>query len=106
MDQRFTGAICITDLLAKLKSGKFYGFTSEHNGKKYIAIDAWLRDTPDQYGNSLSVRLSLKKEYFNDPTAKKEQYIANMKLDDRSQNNYNQGGQNQNDFGDDDDMPF
>jgi len=98
--RKFKGTLCITDLIEKLQSGKFWGFTSDKNGKSYVGIEVFANEEPDQYGNSCTIRLSLKKEFFEDAVAKKAQYIANLKDDTPQQQQTKQEEKQSKSFGD------
>lgn len=74
-NQLYYGSICITDLMAKLNE-KHSAFTKGNNGKIYCNISVWVNPIPDQYGNSMSILLSGKKEY-KDQEGKS--YIGNCK---------------------------
>jgi len=71
MSQLFNGSICLSDILKEKVT------TSEKNGKKYLNINIWLNDEPDQYGNSLSINISQSAEE-REQKAKKV-YIGNAK---------------------------
>jgi hypothetical protein len=75
MSQLFYGSICITDIMERLNK-KHSAFVKGNNGKIYCNINVWENDIPDQYGNSLSLLLSSKKE-LKDQEGK--QYIGNCK---------------------------
>ena len=55
------GSICITDLMAAAKAAHS-SCTRAKNGKAYADIVLWVNDTPDQYGNTVSIQLNSKKE--------------------------------------------
>ena len=56
MPQQFFGSICLTDLLAKAENHS--GITKANNGKVYAKINIWINDIPDEYGNSLAIKVS------------------------------------------------
>ena len=55
------GSICITDLMAAAKAAHS-SCTRAKNGKAYADIVLWVNETPDQYGNTVSIQLNSKKE--------------------------------------------
>lgn len=61
MNQLFYGSICISDLVEKFKS-KHSGFSKAQNGKIYANVNIWLNETPDKYGNVMSVKVNASKE--------------------------------------------
>jgi hypothetical protein len=52
------------------------------NGAKYLNIVQWLNDTPDQYGNVLSIQESLSKEEREQGA--KPNYIGNLKANEQT----------------------
>jgi hypothetical protein len=77
MSTLFYGSLNLTEIL-NAAHAKHSAFTrSEKNNHAYLAIDIWLNDTPDEYGNMLSIKLKSKdKETFNNEG---DVYIGNAK---------------------------
>lgn len=75
MSQLFYGSICLTDLIEIAKK-KHSAFTKGRNGKIYAAVNVWLNDLEDQYGNIMAVQLNPNKER-KDQDGKP--YIGNLK---------------------------
>lgn len=73
--QLYYGSISITDLMEKFNK-KHSAFTKGGNGKIYCNISVWVNDQVDQYGNSMSLLLSSKKE---NKDQEGKQYIGNCK---------------------------
>lgn len=75
MSKLLIGSICLTDLLEQAKKAHS-ACSRAKNGKAYVALQIWINDTPDQYGNTVSIQLNSTKE-------KKESegkiYIGNAK---------------------------
>lgn len=78
MSTLYYGSICITDLMEKFNQ-KHSSFVKGNNGKVYCNISVWQNDSPDKYGNSMSLSLSSKKD-LKDQEGK--QYIGNCKKSD------------------------
>jgi hypothetical protein len=78
MNQLFYGSICVTDLIEKVKA-KHSGFTKAQNGKIYANINVWLNQTPDKYGNIMSVKVNPSKERKD---TEEGFYIGNLKQSD------------------------
>ncbi len=79
-------------IVTRDKEGKLF-----ENGAKYLNIQMWVNDEPDQYGNTASIIINQSKE---EREAKAEKiYIGNMKtiLDGNKPNQKE---------GDADDLPF
>ena len=76
MSQLFYGSICLTDLVEIAKK-KHSAFTKGRNGKIYAAVNVWLNDQEDQYGNIMAVQLNPTKER-KDQDGKP--YIGNLKV--------------------------
>lgn len=71
MSTLFNGSICLTDI------PKDKITVSEKNGKKYLNINLWLNDEPDQFNNNGSIQVSQSKEERE--AGAKKQYIGNFK---------------------------
>lgn len=71
MNTLFNGSICLTDI------PKDKITVSEKNGKKYLNINLWLNDEPDQFQNNGSIQVSQSKEEHE--AVVKKQYIGNFK---------------------------
>lgn len=61
MSELLTGSICYTDLVEQAKAGHS-AFSRGKNGKVYFNVVQWINDTPDQYGNTVSIQLNSSKE--------------------------------------------
>lgn len=61
MNQLFYGSICITDLIEKAKQ-KHSAFSKAQNGKIYANVNVWLNETPDKYGNVISIKVNPSKD--------------------------------------------
>mgnify|MGYP000010409294 FL=1 len=61
MANLLVGSICLTDLNEQAKKGHS-AFSRGKNGKIYVNINLWVNETPDQYGNTISIQLNSKKE--------------------------------------------
>jgi hypothetical protein len=61
MANLLVGSICLTDLNEQAKNGHS-AFSRGKNGKVYFNVNLWVNDTPDQYGNTVSIQLNSKKE--------------------------------------------
>lgn len=55
------GSLCLTDILEKEKQGHS-DITVGKNGKKYLNINIWINDTPDKFGNTVSIQLNSVKD--------------------------------------------
>jgi hypothetical protein len=62
--QLFYGSICLDDLYFQLqkKHSAFVKAITKKGPKVYVNVNIWLNDEPDQYGNSIAMQLSSKKE--------------------------------------------
>jgi hypothetical protein len=78
MNQSFYGSINVTKLLEELKS-KHSGFYKGSDGKLYASCTVWLNETPDKYGNLLSVKINPSKDKKD---IEKAFYLGNMKKSD------------------------
>lgn len=74
MAQHFYGSICITEILEAAKQ-QHPAIKKGNNGKLYVNISVWVNDTTDQYGNHVSMQLSIPK----DRTDLGKVYIGNLK---------------------------
>jgi len=77
MSKMYTGSIDLnkidkSKIIAKDKNGKDF-----ENGAKYLNIVVWINDTPDQYGNNVSIQVSQNKEEREQGV--KATYIGNAK---------------------------
>lgn len=70
-----TGSICITDLMNAAKAAHS-SCTRGKNGKAYANILVWESETPDQYGNTISIQLNSTKEKRE---TEEKVYIGNAK---------------------------
>lgn len=61
-NQMFSGSICITDIMEKLKAGHSAFSKSPKNGKVYCNILTWLNEEQDEFGNIMSHQLSSTKD--------------------------------------------
>lgn len=77
MSTLFNGSICLTDI------PKDKITVSEKNGKKYLNINLWLNDEPDQFNNNGSIQVSQSKEERE--AGAKKQYIGNFKYAQKKQ---------------------
>jgi hypothetical protein len=73
----YTGSIDLnkideSKIIAKDKNGKNF-----ENGAKYLNVVVWINDTPDQYGNNVSIQVSQSKEERDQGV--KATYIGNAK---------------------------
>lgn len=78
MNQSFYGSFDITKLMEEIKS-KHSGFYKGSNGKIYANITIWLNETPDKYGNVVSVKVNPSKERKD---IDKPFYLGNLKKSD------------------------
>ena len=75
------GSINFDDLLNQLKTGNIETqIVTRKDGTTFrsVNINVWVNDTEDQYGNTASVQLQLKKEIRE--KGEKAPYIGNLKL--------------------------
>lgn len=101
MSQLLYGSICLTDIPKEKIT------VSEKNGKKYLNINVWVNDTPDQYGNSASISISQSKEEREAKT--RAVYIGNLKANAPQRQTAAQTttpGNNVQQFDNEDDLPF
>jgi hypothetical protein len=61
MSTLYGASLNLTKLTAAAKTGHS-AFSKGKNGELYVNLNIWLNDTPDQYGNDLSLQLNSKKE--------------------------------------------
>jgi hypothetical protein len=73
--QLFYGSINLTDLI-ELAKKKHSAFTKGNNGKIYAAINIWLNDEKDKFGNIMSVQINPSKEMKD---LEDRVYIGNLK---------------------------
>jgi hypothetical protein len=73
--QLFYGSINLTDLI-ELAKKKHSAFTNGTNGKIYAAINIWLNDEKDKFGNIMSVQINPSKEMKD---LEDRVYIGNLK---------------------------
>ena len=100
----FSGTICVTDLLQKLKEGHSAFVKVESNGKIYCNVLLWENSVPDKYNNSHSVQLNSKKE-LKDSEGKA--YVGNFKPIERKGSSVKPISQNEvNSIISDTDLPF
>lgn len=78
MNQLFYGSICLSDLIEKAKQ-KHSAFSKGKNGKIYANVNVWLNETPDKYGNLLSIKVNPSKE---NKDTEEGFYIGNCKKSD------------------------
>lgn len=78
MNQLFYGSICLTDLIEKAKQ-KHSAFSKAQNGKIYVNVNIWLNETPDKYGNLMSVKVNPSKAMKD---LEEGFYIGNLKKSD------------------------
>lgn len=78
MGQLFYGSICLTDLI-ELAKKKHSAFTKGNNGKIYAAVNVWLNDEKDKFGNIMSVQINPSKEMKD---LEDRVYIGNLKQSD------------------------
>lgn len=76
MAQSYFGSIDYDKLLENLKQGKLKTYKSD-KGKRYININVYIKDEPDQYGNNASISVPLKDEHKIEK--EKRLYIGNLK---------------------------
>ena len=71
MSKLLSGSICLSDIpKEKIWEAK--------SGKKYVNINVWLNDAPDQYNNNASIQVNQSKE---DKEAKEKKiYVGNLKF--------------------------
>lgn len=72
----FSGTICITDIVQKLKDGHSAFVKVESNGKIYCNVLLWENSTLDKYNNSHSLQLNSKKE---NKDSEGKVYVGNFK---------------------------
>ena len=99
MSKLLTGSINYDVLKEALKTGMINAQKAE-NGTRYININVWVNDQPDQYGNDGSIQLQFKKEYQHE----KKIYIGNLKtytpkIQEATANDFSNEDE-------DDDLPF
>lgn len=75
MSKLLTGSINYDTLLEALKTGMINAQKGE-NGVRYVNINVWINDEPDQYKNDGSIQLQFKKEYAHE----KKIYLGNLKF--------------------------
>jgi hypothetical protein len=73
--QLFYGSVCLTDLI-ELAKKKHSAFTKGNNGKIYAAVNIWLNDEKDKFGNIMSVQINPSKEMKD---LEDRVYIGNLK---------------------------
>jgi hypothetical protein len=78
MGQLFYGSICLTDLIENAKK-KHSAFTKGNNGKLYAAVNVWLNDNVDKFGNIMSVQINPSKAMKD---LEDRIYIGNLKQSD------------------------
>ena len=61
MSTLYGASLNITKAMAAAKTGHS-AFSKGKNGDIYCNLNVWLNDTPDQYGNDMSLQLNSKKE--------------------------------------------
>jgi hypothetical protein len=61
MSRRFTGSIDLT-AAAEAVRAKHSAVNKGNNGHTYVNVVIWENDTPDQYGNIMSVQLQSKQD--------------------------------------------
>lgn len=61
MSELLTGSLCYTDIVEQAKAGHS-AFSRGKNGKVYFNIAQWVNDSPDQFGNTVSIQLNSTKE--------------------------------------------
>ena len=79
----YSGTICVTDLMEKLKSGHSSFVKVASNGKIYCNVLLWENSELDKYNNSHSVQLNSKKELKDEEG---RVYIGNFKPIERKAN--------------------
>lgn len=62
MSKLNVGSICITDILEQAKRQHSAFVKSPKNGKIYCNVKIWVNDSPDEYGNKVSIQLNSSKE--------------------------------------------
>lgn len=75
MSQLFYGSIDLTTLI-ELAKKKHSAFTKGNNGKIYAAVNIWLNDEKDKFGNIMSVQINPSKEMKD---IEDRVYIGNLK---------------------------
>lgn len=98
MAQSFYGSINYDKLLESLKSGKLKTYKHE-NGTRYINVNIYIGDEPDQYKNDGSISVPLKEEYHQDNI--RSVFVGNLKKSTPKVQDADAQ-----DFQDDDDLPF
>lgn len=76
MAQSYYGSINYDKLLESLKKGEVKTYKSE-NGTRYVNINVYIADQPDQYQNDGSVSVPLKDEFKQENA--KVVFIGNLK---------------------------
>jgi hypothetical protein len=71
MSKLLTGSICLSDI----PKDKIWEAKS---GKKYLNINVWLNDEPDQYNNNGSIQVGQTKEERE--AKEKKTYVGNLKF--------------------------
>lgn len=102
MSKLIHASICVSDIPKEL-------IKPHSNGKKYLAVDIWINDEEDRFGNNCSLNISQSKEEREAKT--KKIYIGNGKTkfgfdnSESSQSTRNKPSAPQSDD-DDDSIPF
>ncbi|WP_018676253.1 hypothetical protein [Riemerella columbina] len=99
MAQSFYGSINYDKLLESLKTGKLKTYKHE-NGTRYINVNIYISDEPDQYKNDGSISVPMKEEYHQDNI--RSVFVGNLKKSTPKV----QDADAQDFQDDDDDLPF
>lgn len=100
--QSYYGSIDVTTLLAQAKLPHSAFVRAGKQNKIFAQVTVWVNEEPDQYGNSVSIKLNSKDAEM----AKVEGniYLGNLKKSEaKAPENLEQGSS---DIPDDDDLPF
>ncbi len=105
MPKSYYGTIDYDKLIKDLKAGRLKTFKSAKTGTRYIDVNVYINDQPNQYKNIGSISVPLKDEFHTDTEDGKKiksLYIGNLKENEAAvQEATADDFQN-----DDDDLPF
>jgi len=81
MNKSFYGSIDFSRLIEEAKAGNKAFHKSDKNGRIYLNVQIFIKDEPDQYGNTLAMRST-----FKDAQKEDKFYFGNLKpSEDREQ---------------------
>lgn len=104
MAKSYYGSIDYDKLLNDLKAGRLKTYKNE-KGTRYINVQVYLNDQPDQFGQHGSLAVPLKEEFHTEVAGKKQNklYIGNLK---ESTPKISEATAEDFQDGDEDDVPF